>query len=179
MTDRAPIEVTNLDIYGNPPLEWSRVHDLLAAGPPQPDIPGGDFFTVLGTVRPDGQPHAAAVGAIWHDGDFYLVSGPGTRKSRNLAANPAFTLTIRLTGMDLVVEGEATRVTDWTTLEELAARYRAWGWPTNVADEAFTAPYSAPSAGPPPWYLYRLTYHTAFGVAGAEPPGATRWRFAR
>lgn len=29
-----------------------------------------------------------------------------------------------------------------------------------VADDAVTAPYSAPSAGPPPWHLYRFTFHT-------------------
>ena len=41
-----------------------------------------------------------------------------------------------------------------------------------------TAPYSAPSAGRPPWHLYRVTVHTAFGVATAEPHGTSRWRFA-
>ena len=45
-----------------------------------------------------------------------------------------------------------------------------------MAGEAFTAPYSAPSAGPPPWHLYRLAFHTAFGTATVEPFGATRWR---
>jgi len=47
-----------------------------------------------------------------------------------------------------------------------------------VDGEALTAPFSAPSAGPPPWHLFRLTLHTAFGVASAEPHGATRWDFA-
>jgi hypothetical protein len=84
-----------------------------------------------------------------------------------------------LEGIDLVLEGEATRVTDRPTLEALAARYRESGWPTEVEGDAFTAPYSAPSAGPPPWYLYRFSFDTAFGVATAEPYGATRWRFAR
>jgi hypothetical protein len=46
-----------------------------------------------------------------------------------------------------------------------------------VQGGAFTYEYSAPSAGPPPWYLYALTPATAFGVATAEPHGATRWRF--
>ena len=46
-----------------------------------------------------------------------------------------------------------------------------------VEGDAFTAPYSAPSAGPPPWHLYRCTFHTAIGNATAEPHGATRWRF--
>jgi hypothetical protein len=78
-----------------------------------------------------------------------------------------------------ILEGEATRVTDQPTLEAVARLYREAGWPAQVEGEAFIAPYSAPSAGPPPWQLYRFTFHTAFGVAGAEPHGATRWRFKR
>ena len=30
---------------------------------------------------------------------------------------------------------------------------------------------------PPPWNLYVVRPTTAFGVATAEPSGATRWRF--
>lgn len=173
MAEREPSEVTNLDRYGSAALPWSRVRDALAV-PSETDR----FF--LGTVGPDGHPHAAGVGALWADGDFYVVSGPGTRKSRNLAANPACTISAALRGIDLVFEGEATRVTDGPTLERLAELYRTQGgWPAEVAGDAFTAPYSAPSAGPPPWYLYRVTFHTVFGVAGEEPHGATRWRFAR
>jgi hypothetical protein len=107
------------------------------------------------------------------------VSGPGTRKSRNLAANPASTVSVGLEGIDLVLEGETIRVTDGPSLTRLAALYRENGWPAEVEGDAFTAPYSAPSAGPPPWYLYRFTFDTAFGVATAEPHGATRWRFDR
>ena len=172
MSDRTPVEVTNLDIYGNPSLLWSRPHDLLAASPTRTDI---TYF--LGTVRPDGRPHSAGFGALWHDGDLYLASGPATRKSRNLAANPACTVSIKLEGIDLVLEGEARRVTDQPTLEQVAQLYREGGWPAEVQGDALTAPFSAPSAGPPPWYVYRFTFHTAFGVATAEPHGATRWRF--
>ena len=81
--------------------------------------------------------------------------------------------------MDLVFEGEARRVADTPTLKAIAALYREGGWPVQVDGDGFTAPYSAPSAGPPPWHLFRLTAHTVFGVAGAEPHGATRWRFSR
>ena len=172
MSDREPTETKNLDIYGHAPLAWSRVHDVLAAGAAGPEVP---FF--LGTVRPDGRPHAAGIGAVWHDGDLYVVSGPGTRKARNLAANPAGTISVRLPGIDVIFEGEATRVTDAATLERLAGVYREGGWPAQVEGDAFTAPYSAPTAGPPPWHLYRFVYHTVFATAAAEPPGATRWRF--
>jgi len=172
MTDRPPIEVTNLDRYGSPALPWSRPHDMLAAPPP-----GGGYPCFLGTSQPDGRPHAAAIGARWYDGDLYFTSGTRTRKSRNLAENPACTMAMSLEGIDLVLEGRAARVTDKDTLEALAALYRQDGWPAEVQGEAFTAPYSAPSAGPPPWELYRFIFHTAFGVATVEPYGATRWRF--
>jgi hypothetical protein len=174
MADRTPIKATNLDRYGNAALLWSRPHDLLANAPKEAHR---TFF--LGSSRPDGRPHSAGVGALWHDGDIYLVSGPTTRKSRNLAANPACTISITLEGIDLVLEGEAKRVTDKPSLEQLAQLYRESGWPVEVEGDAFVAPFSAPSAGPAPWYLYRFTFHTAFGVATAEPHGATRWQFAR
>jgi hypothetical protein len=174
MTDQEPTTVTNLDRYGSPPLLWSRVRALVASAiPSQTD----KFF--LGTVGPEGRPHTAGVGALWCDGDIYVVSGPGTRKSRNLAVNPVCTIAAALRGMDVVFEGEAARVTDGPTLEQLATLYRDQGWPAEVEGEAFTAPYSAPSAGPPPWFLYRVTFHTVFGVASEEPHGATRWRFDR
>ena len=172
--NQTPIAVKNLDRYGSDALPWSRPRDLLAAGPPQP---GTSFF--LGTSRPDGQPHAASVGALWLDGDLYFTSGPETRKSRNLAANPVCTIAVGLEGIDLVLEGEAMRETDQPTLERVAGLYREGGWPAEVEGDAFTAPFSAPSAGPPPWRLFRFTFHTAFGVATAEPWGATRWRFER
>jgi hypothetical protein len=171
MADREPTEVTNLDIYGHDALPWSRPRDLLAA--PQ------ERSTFLGTVGPDGRPHSTAIGDLWLDGEIYFTSGPETRKSRNLAANPACTISVRLKGIDLVLEGEAARVTDPAILEKVATGYRKDGWPVEVDGDAFTAPYSAPSAGPPPWYLYHFDFHTAYGVATAEPNGATRWSFDR
>jgi hypothetical protein len=173
MTEREPIDVKNLDRYGNDALPWSRPRDLLAKSA-SAVVP---FF--LGTTRPDGRPHAVGIGALWHDGEIYITAGPGTRKARNLAVNPNFTLSMSLEGMDLVLEGEAMRVTDRPTLEAVAAAYREVGWPAQVEGDAFTASFSAPSAGPPPWNLYRLDFHTAFAVASAEPHGATRWRFER
>jgi hypothetical protein len=105
------------------------------------------------------------------------LSGPSTRKSRNLAANPACTIAMRLPGIDLVFDGEAARTTDPATLAAVAALFREDGWPAEVTGDAITAPFSAPSAGPPPWHLYRCAFHTVVGVATAEPYGATRWRF--
>src|SRR2546423_3352666 len=159
----------NLDIYGAKPLPWSRALKQLEAGT------GGTYW--LATTRPDGRPHVAAVGALWVDGKIYFVSGGRTRKSRNLAANPSCVFSVSLTGIDLVLEGTAKRVTDRPTLLRLAKRYADQGWPASVTGEALSAEYSAPSAGPPPWNLYVVRPITAFGVATAEPSGATRCRF--
>jgi hypothetical protein len=80
---------------------------------------------------------------------------------------------------DLVVTGEAALVTDPATVTGMAARWAAAGWPARADDTglALTAEYSAPSAGPPPWHVYRLTPGTATAVSTVDPGGATRWRF--
>jgi pyridoxine/pyridoxamine 5'-phosphate oxidase len=166
----------NLDIYGNEPIPWSRARDLLD----QLHESSANKTIWLATVRPDGRPHVAGVGALWLDDKFYVVSGEGTRKSRNLAANPNCVLSVSLPGLDLVVEGTAAKVTDDATLQRLAERYAAQGWPAQVENGALTAPYSAPSAGPPPWHLYVVTPRTVFGVGSSGAmPGAMRWRFER
>jgi hypothetical protein len=159
----------NLDIYGAAPIPWSRARKQLEAGT------GGSYW--LATTNPDGRPHVAAVGALWVDGNIYFTTGSRTRKGRNLAANPDCVLSVSLTGIDLVVEGSAVRITDRPTLLRLAKRYAAQGWPASVSGGALTAEYSASSAGPAPWNLYVVRPTTAFGVATAEPSGATRWRF--
>jgi hypothetical protein len=173
MADGLPVDVKNLDRYGFEALPWSRPRGILASGSLGP---GTTHF--LGTLRPDGRPHAAGIGAIWLDGDLYFTSGPETRKARNLATNPACTISVRLEGIDLVFEGAASRVRDEATVGQAAEVFRKGGWPAEVEGDAFIGPFNAPSGGPPPWHLYRVTFDTVFGVAKAEPYGATRWRFA-
>lgn len=174
MAARRPTEERNLDtLYGGGPFTWEAARASVAEA-----LPKAETAVFLNTVRPDGRPHSAAVGVLWQDDALYVVSGPATQKSRNLAASPQCTLAVRTGAGDLVFEGTAQRVTDPDTLESVAADYRDGGWPVQVADDAFTAPYSAQSAGPPPWYLYRVHYATVVGVAHRKPFGATRWRFA-
>lgn len=166
------MDYKNLDRYGDAPIPWSRVVDELT------NVSATQSYW-LATVRPDGHPHVAAVGALWIDERFYFTSGAATRKSRNLAENASCTLSVSLPTIDLVVEGTVSQITDQATLQRIAERYAARGWPASASDGAITAAYSAPSAGPPPWNLYAITPRVAFGVATAEPYGAMRWQFAR
>jgi hypothetical protein len=163
------MQAKNLDIYGHEPLEWDRVRAQLE----RTDYRATHW---LATTDPDGRPHVAGVGAMWDGGKFYVVSGPGTRKSKNMERSPKCTIAVSMPDVDLVMEGSAARVTDAGTLERLARRYADVGWPAEARDGAITAPYSAPSAGPGPWYLYEFRPATATAVGTAEPQGATRWK---
>lgn len=160
------------DLYGLDPIPWSRAREALESYQTE-----GHLTWFLATRRPDGRPHLAGVGAIWDDDQVWIVSGPGTRKSQNLAADPTCAIAASFKGIDIVIEGRAERVTDEATLARIAKRYAEGGWPARVENGAFTYDYSAPSAGPPPWYVYAIKPATVFGVLGAEPGGATRWRF--
>jgi pyridoxamine 5'-phosphate oxidase-like protein len=77
----------------------------------------------LSTVRPDGRPHVTPLIAVWIDGSLCFTTGPTERKAKNLAGNARCVLTTgtnRLAdGLDIVVEGEAVRLTDVATLERL------------------------------------------------------------
>jgi Pyridoxamine 5'-phosphate oxidase len=177
-----PVSEKNLATsYDLPPLAWERALERLQEewkSQPPPEF-GGDPYPHthwLATTRPDGAPHVVPIGAVWSDSHFYFSSGPGTRKSRNLELNPRCVMTLAAAGIDLVLEGEAAKVTDDARLRELADVFASGGWAPTVRDGAFYHEYSAPSAGPPPWYIYEFTPRTVFGVATAEPHGATRWR---
>jgi PPOX class probable F420-dependent enzyme len=176
------MEATNLgELYQTPLLDWARIETRLGAGVSQaPDTGGPNRHTCwLATINPDGSPHVTGIGALWADGHFWFETGKGTRKGRNVARNPRCALSVATQEFDLVVEGEATLVTDAATVADLAARWAAEGWPVRVNGTglALTAEYSAPSAGPPPWHVYRLTPLTATALSTVDPGGATRWRF--
>lgn len=173
MTDRAPSETTILKRTDKPTLDWNQVRDQLTA-PPPPDAPGGHIPSVLGTAGADGRPYLTRVGARWYDGDLYFLSGPTTRKSRNLAANPACSFAMHLEEFDLVLEGEAVPTWDPHLLEAVGDLVRQSGWPVELTEGGFTAPFGPPDAGPP-WQLYRFTFDRAIGQG---EHGATRWRFA-
>ena len=172
-----PIATHNLDGYGAPPIEWSRVREVLDSQLPQaPGTGGPDRHTSwLTTINPDGGPHVTALGIVKVDGTWYFTSGPHTRKSRNLTRDSRCAVSVATHPFDLVVEGTAERVTDAAQLRRVAAAFRHAGWPAEVDGHALTAEYNAPSAGPPPWYVYRLVPSTVYALATAEPHGATKF----
>jgi hypothetical protein len=177
------METHNLaELYNAPPMDWEQVRARLDAG--IDEVPGtgedtGRNTTWLTTVNDDGSPHVTPLGAAWVDGSFFFTTGQRSRKGRNLARDGRCAVSVSVRELDLVLEGEAHLVTDPPTVAKLAKVWSDGGWPCEVDESgtALTAPYSAQSAAPPPWHVYRIEAGSAFAVQVVEPYGATRWRF--
>ena len=173
------METHNLaTLYDLPALDWESVTARLDRGITQAPGTGGPrrHSCWLTTLAPDGAPHTTGIGAAWLDGTWWFETGRTTRKGRNLARDPRCTLAVAVEEFDLAVDGTAALVTDPATVARLAEHW-AEDWPCRVDESgtALTAEFSAPSAGRPPWHVYRITVRSATALATVEPGGATRW----
>ena len=112
-----------------------RYGDATATAPAWEDVErlldGAQLYWII-TVRADGRPHAVPLVGVWHDGAFAFCTGPVEQKQRNLDAHPQVAVTTGTTGagrwnagLEAVVEGTATRVTDENALRALAAAWYA------------------------------------------------------
>jgi nitroimidazol reductase NimA-like FMN-containing flavoprotein (pyridoxamine 5'-phosphate oxidase superfamily) len=103
----------------------------------------------ISTVRADGRPHVTPLVAVWADRVLYFCTGGAEQKAINLKANPHVVLTTGCNGwdggLDVMVEGDAVRVSDEDTLERLAAAWTTkWDgrWHFEVRDGSFRHPGS-------------------------------------
>jgi hypothetical protein len=72
--------------------------------------------------------------------------------------------------------GGPDRHTSWltTTNPDGTSHVRPVGT-VQVDGDALTAEYSAPSAGPPPWWLFRINSETVYAFGTDEPGGAIKY----
>jgi hypothetical protein len=131
----------------------------------------------ISTVRPNGQPHVTPLIAIWLNDVIHFTTGAEERKALNLAANPACIMTTGCNalndGLDIVIEGQATRVTDEHTLEQLAARYKSkYDWDFAVKDGTL-------ADGDHPALVFGVAPTTLFAFSKGEPFAQTRWQFSQ
>jgi hypothetical protein len=164
---------------GLPLVDWGPIAERLADGsPPDPDAHNART-TWLTTLNEDGSPHVTPVGAAWVDGTFWFQTGAVTRKHRNVERDPRCTIAVSVRDADVVFDGRAVRVTDADDLARVTAAWAEGGWPAEVdpSGAGITAPFNAPSQGPPPWHVYRLEPVSAVVTMGVEPGGLTRFRF--
>jgi len=173
------MEVVNLGAAdGLPPVGWDSILEKLDAhSAPDPDAHNART-TWLTTINEDGSPHVTPVGAMWLDGTFWFQTGARTRKSRNVARDPRCSVAVSIRDADVVVEGHAVPVTDAASVARVAKAWADNGWPAEPDPSGgITAPFNAPSQGPPPWGVYRIEPRSATVALGTEPGGLTRFRF--
>jgi nitroimidazol reductase NimA-like FMN-containing flavoprotein (pyridoxamine 5'-phosphate oxidase superfamily) len=131
----------------------------------------------LSTVRPDGRPHVTPLISVWLDDAAYFCTGPTERKAKNLAQNPKCVLTTGCNlldkGLDVVIEGEAERVSEDAKLTRVADAYESkYGssWHFDVRDGVFRGEGGEA-------LVFEIAPTTIFGFGKGEY-SQTRWRFA-
>ena len=179
---RAPLREESLATDGSGTTSWDLARERLA----NPEFQRTSW---LATTRPDGRPHLMPVIGSWIDGALYLVAGAGSQKGRNLAADDRCviaTTSTTLPSIDIVLEGRAVAITEADEVGRLAETFTSSGWPLKADGDKVRGPH-APTAGPPPYTIYRIVPSKGFGLPGmfgmdkfdpSELPKPTRWRFA-
>ncbi|MEW9531493.1 pyridoxamine 5'-phosphate oxidase family protein [Microbispora sp. NPDC049125] len=134
----------------------------------------------LCTVRRDGRPHVTPLLAIWEFGAMWFTTGDNEQKARNLSANQHCALTTgtdTLTGMDYVIEGTASLVTDQATREAVATAFeQAYGWHLTREDGTWYQLGDAVRTGDV--QLYRVQPDKGFAFAAGNESSQTRYRWS-
>ena len=137
-------------------LPWSWASERLATS--------HDYW--LATVRPDGRPHVTPVWGVWDGEAVWFSSSGGSRKARNLAANPHATITTDDALEPVVVEGEVRRVTALEPITAFTDRMNR-KYESDYGVDFFTANA-----------CFRLRPLRVFGLTEADFAGSpTRWVF--
>lgn len=150
-------------------VSWDQTRSVLESA---------ELFWVS-TVRADGRPHVTPVVAVWTGGTLCFSTGAEEQKYANLRANQHVALTTGCNswdhGLDVVVEGPASHVTDEATLTLIASAFATkWEgrWKYAVRDGRF---YNA-DFGDHPSEVFAVTPTKVFAHAKGDPFGATTHR---
>jgi pyridoxine/pyridoxamine 5'-phosphate oxidase len=133
----------------------------------------------ISTVRADGRPHVTPVVAAWWNGAVWFATGADEQKGVNLRSNPHVVLTTGCNtwdrGLDVVVEGDAVRITDDAVLEQAAKAFHSkWDgrWTYVARDGCFRGDDGNGEA-----LVFSVTPAKVFAHAKGDPFGATRHKF--
>jgi nitroimidazol reductase NimA-like FMN-containing flavoprotein (pyridoxamine 5'-phosphate oxidase superfamily) len=109
------------------------------------------------------RPHVMPVWGVWVDDAFVFSTGHKSRKCRNLAANPACTVSNDDGEEAVIVEGSAEKLENPDTLERVAAAYKK---KYKMDPRSMNEP------------IFMVRPSTVFGFIEKNfPKSATRWKF--
>jgi PPOX class probable F420-dependent enzyme len=141
-------------------LPWSWAEARLRAA--------HDFW--LASVRPDGRPHVMPVWGIWDGEALWFSTSNGSRKSRNLLADPRCTMTTADALSPVVMDGRVTLLTDPDSIARAVA----------LMNEKYETNYDVSFQDPDVNRTFRFTPEVAFGLVENDFTGSpTRWSWDR
>jgi general stress protein 26 len=121
----------------------------------------------VATVWPTGRPHLMPVWAMWDDSTLWFSSAVGSRKTKNLRADPNCVITTEASD-PVIIEGQATMVTGPARLQRVIDLMNA-KYATHI-EVGFLDPAVNATFGVRP--------HRVFGMQDADFTGSpTRWIF--
>jgi general stress protein 26 len=121
----------------------------------------------VATVWPTGRPHLMPVWAMWDDSTLWFSSAVGSRKTKNLRADPNCVITTEASD-PVIIEGQATMVTGPARLQRVIDLMNA-KYATHI-EMSFLDPAVNATFGVRP--------HRVFGMQDADFTGSpTRWIF--
>jgi general stress protein 26 len=168
MSDQEPIAELSEDFSAPEATArpWSEVVSVLAES---------EMFW-LSTVRRDGRPHVTPLPAIWLDGALHFCTGSEEQKTKNLETESRCILTTGTndmrSGLDVVVEGSASRVTDRAQLQRLADLWKSkLDWDFEVGDGEFRDPDGRHG------FVFGVLPVKVLAFGKGEPYSQTRYRF--
>jgi len=139
-------------------LHWSWAAERLAAA--------RNYW--LATVWPDGRPHVMPVWGMWDDSTLWFTSAVGSRKVRNLTADPRCCVTTEDASDPVIIEGVARIATEPAVLQRVIDLMNAkYGTHTDVD---FLDPATNATVGVRPRRVFSLR-------AGDFTGSPTRWIF--
>lgn len=118
------------------------------------------------SLWPDGRPHAMPVWGLWHERAFWFSSSKGSRKARNLAADPRCVVTTEDAADPVIMEGSAELVTEPEALATVLA----------LENAKYDTNYTIDLLDPDVNSVYRVRPRWAFGLCHDDFTGSpTRW----
>jgi general stress protein 26 len=122
----------------------------------------------LASTWPDGRPHAMPVWGMWHEDEFWFSSSKGSRKARNLTADPRCVVATEDAENPVVVEGTARLVTSPRELELMLT----------LENTKYSTSYGIEMLDPTLNASFRVRPRWAFGLQEGDFTGSpTRWDF--
>jgi general stress protein 26 len=158
----------------------TRFSDPKAEPTPWPEAVGvlerAELYWIT-TVRTDGRPHVVPLIGVVEESTFHFCTGLDEQKARNLEHNDRVVVTTGnntwASGLDVIVEGTAVRVSDDGTLQRLAGAWESkYGdvWHFDVAGGMFRHADGGGAA------VFRVEPAKVLAFA-KDPHGQTTYRF--